>query len=258
MKKERKIQLVTDDIIEPPGEELTGVQAEIDALLRTVADDCSANIDFEGIKSRAVKAAEAKKAKRGRIRKAIGYGLITAASLLVGIAVIHSINQMKTPGPNTSAVDANAARSNTGSENQSAVESDWPTAENKRREVGSVSESEYRELSASSDALVPETLPDTLKKNVRENNGTVSATGSATKGGQLSYECSMEDGSARDGTETALKTGEAWFDEQGEELWVYWQVSDDHYMKVHFTGFDKEEAYKLFLSLSESVKAAER
>ena len=76
MKKERKIELVTDDFIEPPGEELNGEQAEIDALLRAVADDCSNEIDFEGIKLRAVKAAEAKKAKRGRLRRALGYGMV--------------------------------------------------------------------------------------------------------------------------------------------------------------------------------------
>ena len=100
---------MTDDFIEPPGEELTGEQAEIDALLRAVADDCSAKIDFEGIKQRAVESAKAKKAKRGRLRRAIGYGMVAAASLVVGLFVWQAVKGMNERVPNGDAVDAQAA-----------------------------------------------------------------------------------------------------------------------------------------------------
>lgn len=247
MKTERKIQLVTDEYADPPVEELTGREAEIDALLRSVADECSAEIDFEAIKLRAVEAAKAKRAKRGRIRKAIGYGIIAAASLMIGIVVLHSFKGLNGKNSGPALIDAHAG------DVQNTIElpvknANWP-ADDGRMELGAVSESDYKEISASVDSLFPTELPDSMKKIVDSGAGKVSATGYSTRGSTLGYECSMEDGSAKN-----LNTGEAWFEEEGEDLFVYWQVTEDHYIKVHFVGFDKNCAYQMFMSVSDSVK----
>ena len=241
MKKERKIELVTDDFIEPPGEELNGEQAEIDALLRAVADDCSNEIDFEGIKLRAVKAAEAKKAKRGRLRRALGYGMAAAASLVVGLFVWQAVKGFGgvTKG---SAVDAEVPNQ----ENSGLTKND-PVAD-AAVYVGTVSDDNYKVLFDSADELFPENLPDTMKREVDTEELKTMATGTDMRGSQLDYVCSVKTGKLDN-----LNVGEARSEKDSEGYWYYWQINEDHYLCAHFMGFDRGSAEEMFKSLANRI-----
>lgn len=247
MKKERKIQLVTDDFPEPPGEELAGEQAEIDALLRAVADDCSAEIDFEGIKQRAVESAKAKKAKRGRIRRALGYGMAAAASLIVGFVAINALRNAKLA--KNSAFDANAGKDTTQYAAENTKNNPDSQQSTKRIEVGAVSSAEYRAMETSSDILFPNNLPESMERRSGSSTKTgAAATGTDKKGGSIDYECCVEKGRWGD-----LKVGEACSVRSGEKLLYYWQINENSYLEVSFTGFDEQYAEAMFKALANQL-----
>ena len=105
MKKYDHIRPVTDNTAAepapiPPGG-YTGVEplpedAEIDRILKLTADELTAEVDFAGIRERALKSAKAAKAKRGKLRRAVSYGLFAAASVFFGFALFTVLGKIHT------------------------------------------------------------------------------------------------------------------------------------------------------------------
>ena len=257
MKTDRKIQLVTDETVNIEDIPMTETEAEIDALLRMTADESTAEVDFDRIRRLAVEGARTKLARRNKIRKAIGGGLIAAAAVMLCFSVLSVLNVFggRNAGPNSAAVDAYVSDIPSKEWNTENATQE-PVLDNVRPvEDGIVSSETYNELRGSVSELIPEELQIDLgnaKKNVDPTNSSVSITGSDKRGGALGYSCTI-----CDGVSDELEVGQVGTVQEGDELIYFWQMNEDHYMMVRFTGFQKKDADRLFDSLTKRITGGE-
>ncbi len=245
MKNDIGIKLLIDemkaDTAQPPAAEPSEAELErIDALLRRTADECTAEIDFEAIKLRAVSAAKAKKSKRGRFRKAASYALFACAALVLGVtmhSVIKSARQPVDPGTMVYNSPGVTGGSHRGSPDGPAV---W------RVEGGTVSNDQYKVISKHVSDLFPDGLPETMTRMV-EDSGT-HAIGTDRNGAEIGYDFVMS-------TEPPipLEMGEACSVEDGEYLVYYWQVTEENCVSLRFTGFEQRRADYMFDSLAKRI-----
>ena len=272
MKDKRRIQLVTDEYANtvhadgandvsvstdteeavPPGEEWlfsSEAEAEIDALLRMTADELTAEVDFEGIRNRAVESAKARKAKRGRLRKAASYALFTAASLLLGVSLFSIIGHMRDPRP--SGIDAlNSSKPAEtelfrGSTNE-------PEADLVRKvEAGTVNDESTEEIVQTVSELFPASMPENVTRLVEADSKKVAAVGVGDNGEEVGYVCAIESSAP-----VQLSIGEAACVEKEGQLTYYWQINSDQVISVIFSGFEQTDADTIFDSLSRRITEA--
>lgn len=253
MNKFKKIHLVTDD--EPVGagaaEALPGPFAGpedelMDQLLRRTADELTREADFEGIRLRAVKAAEKKLARRERVRKAVRGALFTAASFLLCFAVIAVVKNAKNDPNSGKTIFANNNPAETRNNNGDIVTSVPSDVYVRRLDAGTVDGQE--DVSEAVAEMFPENLPSGMTTMVDENSARTCALGVDSKGGEVTYVCSMESTSP-----IKLGLGEAGSVVDGDELTYYWQLSEGSFLSVRFTGFDREQADAMFYSLTQRM-----
>ena len=251
MKNEKKIRLLTDDMPDPLGvtgesiEPLGEDQTLIDALLRMTADEMTAQVDFEGIRARALENAKAKKQKAARLRRAASYALFAAASLMVCFALVSVIGSMQRRNGNQYAL--NSAAPNGGETEVRAL----PTAAEgelvRRAEIGTVSESE-EDISKTVSDLLPDSLPDGMTTIVDTNAFKICATGTDPDGEELSCVCTIETSAP-----IVLALGEVGAVSEGDENIYYWQIADGQYLSFKFTGFETDDTDSMFTALSKSI-----
>lgn len=258
MRNENKIRLVTDECAAenlPAADGAAESEPDplgafdpggIDALLRQTADEMTAKVDFESIRNRALAAAKAKKAKRGRWRRAFGAAMVAAASVLFAFSLVSIIKPFSSPktGDVTALNSAQPDRSGL-----DAVNSDRPSGDFRRIEAGTVTE--FRDPDADpvpAEELLPENLPDGMTTLIDEDSTRVCAMGLDTEGGEVSYVCSLETDAPIE-----LALGEAGSIGEDGELTYYWQIAEGRYLSVRFTGFGQGEADSMFASLSRRI-----
>ncbi|MBO4879133.1 MAG: hypothetical protein IK064_02080 [Clostridia bacterium] len=246
MKTERKIRLLTDETIDPPGTELCGEEAQIDALLRSVADECSAKVDFEGIKQRAIAAAEAKKARRRRIRRAVGAGLAAAASFMFAFFLISALRTAKPDNKgNQMAMNTDVPKKDPASITETSTTKNGYAH---TLEAGALPEADYQVILDSVTELFPDELPATMRRLSDNAAEKIVASGVDSKGGEIGYVCSIEDGASK-----GLSVGEAGSIEEDDDISYYWQITDGNYLKIQFIGFSEEAADRMFKSLASRI-----
>ena len=223
--------------------------ARIDELLRLTADECTARIDFESIKARAVSAAKAKKNKRGRIRRAVSYALFACASLVIGFTVYSAFNSANhnDKNPNVVAYSSTEPKSthNKGIDANKGGSGGDPIW---RMEAGTVSDDTYKDITKKVSDLFPDALPETMIKLVDDSEAHITAVGTDGTGSEISYDFVMSTQPPID-----LHTGEACSVEDGEYLVYYWQVSEENCVSVRFAGFEQQQADSMFSSLAKRI-----
>lgn len=256
MKNDRGIKLLMEDMRDEPVYPLdaAGIEnEEIDKLLRLVADERTAEIDFEAIKQRAVTAAKAKKQKRGRLRRAASYAMFACASLVLGITLFSVLKDVKKPQGGTDVT----ALATPGHGSESSPDSQKTPYEQKgsadglpvwRMDAGAVSNDTYKDISKKVSDLFPEALPERMMKLIDEADAHVSAIGTDRNGEEISYDLVM---SAEPPIE--LETGEACSVADGSYIVYYWQMSEDNCIAICFTGFEQSKADSMFNSLAKRI-----
>lgn len=259
MKNDRGIKLLIDEAAEACAAVSdaadTGIEAdelaEIDALLRLVADESSASIDFETIKQRAVSSAKKKKQKRGKVRRAVSYALFGCAALVLGFSIYSSFNSAgnRVKDPSIVAYASESPKispsKDPGDSRKGASGDQTPIW---RMEAGAVSSDAYKDITKKVSDLFPESLPDNMMKLVDESEAQIAALGTDGKGEEICYDFIMS-------TEPPihLQTGEACSVEDGEYLVYYWQVSEENCVSVRFAGFEQEQADSMFNALAKRI-----
>lgn len=255
MKNDRGIKLITDDLGLESDRPLDAVDQsiendEIDRLLKLCADESTAEIDFQAIKNRAVSAAQLKKAKRGKLRRAASYALFACASLVLGLTLFSVLKNAGKPNGTDITVlnshDAHATKAPKSGEQQRGSNSDsdplW------RMEAGAVSNDVYKDLTKKVSDFFPDSLPENMVKLVEYTDAHVSACGTDRTGSEISYDLVMS-------TEPPirLETGEACSVEDGEYLVYYWQISEENCVSVRFSGFEQHKADYMFEALAKRI-----
>ena len=255
MKTYKNISPVTDNTLEPgpvPPGGYTGVDVlpeddEIDRILRLTADELTAEVDFAGIRDRAVAAAKAQKAKRNKLRRAVSYALFAAASVFLGIALFAVLGKINLSPYGT--IDA-LGTSPADNEN-SLFRGATPGADEssvRRTLVGTVSEESAEEIANSVSELLPAQLPATMTTLVDQGSSLVCASGVDDSGDEVSYVCSINDSSP-----IALAVGQVGTLSDGDDTTYYWQVADGQYISMRFTGFEVQEADSMFESVAKRI-----
>lgn len=253
MKNDRSIKLITDEPMDEQAPvldaaDLGGEFEEMDALLRLVADESTAQIDFEAIKQRAVSSAKAKKARRGKLRRAVSYALFACAALVMGfslLTVIRSAGKPNDPNviaystPDGAPKETHANGSKGASGDQTPI---W------RMEAGTVSKDAYKDITKKVSDFFPTELPENMMKLVDDSEAHISAIGINRDGSELCYDLVMS-------TEPPinLETGEACSVEDGEFIVYYWQISEENCVSFRFTGFEQKQTDSMFGALARRI-----
>ena len=117
-----------------------------------------------------------------------------------------------------------------------------------RMEAGMVSNDAYKDITKKVSDFFPEALPSNMTKLVDESAVHISAVGTDSKGGEISYDFVMSTESPIE-----LQTGEACSVEDGEYLVYYWRVAEGKCVSVRFAGFEQKQADSMFSALAKRI-----
>lgn len=275
------------DISAGLSDDFESLNVDIDAALRTLADECNSNINYEAIKARVAAAAIKHKprdtAKRSTGRSFIKYIACAAAALLMcfgAAALLKDDNAVKGPnsnlalstqGPNVNSVGSTSAHESEPPYNPNAPEettepfmvSAYMEPFSSYTYVGELSKSVKNPASEEaliiSRSYIDDTLSSYMNCNLIKDDNKVYARDCSNSSDEKYYECSIVDESPY-----KLKLGEMGeFRGSGGINYVfYWKATDYSYVRIKLFGFNRQTAQiivndlcrKIIAPDSESVK----
>ncbi|MBR4434679.1 MAG: hypothetical protein IKS90_01110 [Clostridia bacterium] len=259
MNKEHKIHLVADEqeLAEAAfSAELSDDGAQIDRILRLVAEEETADIDFDRIRSAAIESAKARKAKSQRLRRAAGYAMCACAAFLIGFSVLTSLGKIRLNGNKKIAL----GNLSYGQADNGPISGDSGIKLNFDYMESSTSLMESYELiiadpgygggsvSDSVEELFPDNLPKTMDVyTIDTYYKHISAEGCDDSGNRIAYDCIVTKAPEE------YEVGDACTAVDGDDILYVYKLTEEECLAVRFTGFDRESADKMFGPLASKV-----
>lgn len=235
--------------------------AQIDAFLRSTADQINAEVDYSGIKNRVLASEQKRRSTRSRIKQ---YLLMAAAALLVcfgALAVISGIganlSQLKpqdamntvnpggvinsgVPGLPTSNIDPQE----TDNAHKGPTDSTIPASYTRCNFAGIPDDTDFTSISR----LLPSELPDYMSTLIDNESKHIASKGTDSSGEEKYFECTIIKSAPY-----KLKLGEVGEFEGEGTLVLYWQLAEGSCLRMKFYGFGINDASNMFKNASKKI-----